>query len=104
MIGIHVLDPSSGVSIRALLSRQVSRSEPLRKSRDNPRDDEVEVITGDDSVYVFDHVIICRGHCWPLTLEDTGPNFFDSPYTPAIAKLLRQKIYSSFQEVKPGAI
>jgi cation diffusion facilitator CzcD-associated flavoprotein CzcO len=87
-----------------MLYRQVSRSEPLRRSRDNESEDEVKVTTGDDSVYVFDHVIICRGHYWPLTHEDIASNYFDSPYTPPIAKLLRQKLYSSFQEVRPGAI
>ena len=51
--------------------------------KDKPENEEVEVITCDGSAYLFDHVIICTGHHWPVTHEGTVPNYFDSPYPPA---------------------
>ncbi len=51
--------------------------------KDKPADEEVEVTTGDGGLYIFDHVIICTGHQWPVTHEGTVSNYFDSPYPPA---------------------
>ncbi len=32
--------------------------------------------------YIFDTVVICIGHKWPITHEGTIPGYFDSPYPP----------------------
>jgi len=37
----------------------------------------------------FDHVIICTGHNWPKTHEQTIPDYFDSPYPPSKIALSR---------------
>jgi FAD-NAD(P)-binding len=40
----------------------------------------VEINGGD--MYVFDRVIICTGHHWPVSQEGSVPGYFDSPYPP----------------------
>ena len=49
---------------------------------DKPEDEKVQVTT-EEADHIFDHVIICTGHNWPLVYEGTVPNYFDSPYPPA---------------------
>jgi len=40
----------------------------------------VEILGGQK--FVYDTVIICTGHKWPLKHERTTPHYFDSPYPP----------------------
>ena len=46
----------------------------------------VEVLL-QQSAEVFDIVIICTGHNWPVKEEKNNPGYFDSPYPPAKLKL-----------------
>ncbi len=49
---------------------------------DMPAKSKVKVITDNQQERVFDSVIICTGHHWPVTFEGKTPGFYDSPYPP----------------------
>lgn len=50
---------------------------------DQPEKQKVLVEINGEENYLFDKVVICTGHNWPLTLEGKNPGYFDSPYPPA---------------------
>lgn len=41
------------------------------------------ITTAESTEHVFDHVVVCTGHNWPVRHEGNVPGFFDSPYPPA---------------------
>lgn len=54
---------------------------------DYPEQEQVFVEINKEQKIVFDHVIICSGHNWPVKHEGTVPGYFDSPYPPVKLKL-----------------
>jgi uncharacterized NAD(P)/FAD-binding protein YdhS len=46
----------------------------------------VTITTDHGKIIEFDSAIICTGHAWPLTHEETIEGYFDSPYPPAKLK------------------
>lgn len=50
---------------------------------DLPDRQQVQLEVDGISPILFDYVIICTGHHWPIKHEGTTPHFFDSPYPPA---------------------
>lgn len=50
---------------------------------DDPKAQQVRVVTNAAGEEVFDCVIISIGHNWPKKHEGAIPNYFDSPYPPA---------------------
>ena len=56
---------------------------------DDKKIKKVHVIIERTEDLIFDEIIICIGHHWPKKLENTVPNYFDSPYPP---KKLAKKI------------
>ncbi|MBG9378308.1 FAD/NAD(P)-binding protein [Panacibacter sp. DH6] len=66
---------------------QVHLNTPVEDVSDNMISEKVTVTAG-ESTTVFDAVIICTGHNWPLKNEGKIPGYFDSPYPPS--KLARQ--------------
>jgi hypothetical protein len=51
------------------------------------RDTNSVTVVSDKGSFVFEHVIITTGHCWPVTHEGKIPGYFDSPYPPSRLKL-----------------
>jgi hypothetical protein len=47
----------------------------------------ISVVTTSASTQCFDHVIICTGHSWPASHENSIPGYFDSPYPPSKLRL-----------------
>lgn len=48
---------------------------------DQPKIDKV-IVEANGEEYVYDQVIICTGHNWPVKHEGTIPGYYDSPYPP----------------------
>lgn len=49
---------------------------------DQPKLDKVLVEANGEEEYLYDQVIICTGHNWPVKHEGTIPGYYDSPYPP----------------------
>lgn len=49
---------------------------------DDPEQATVTVVAG-SGTHIFDVIILCSGHNWPMKNEQRYPNYFDSPYPPS---------------------
>jgi hypothetical protein len=56
---------------------------PIDDIHDQPDANKVELIEKNKNRRTYDCVIICTGHCWPNTYENTIPGYYDSPYPPS---------------------
>ena len=50
---------------------------------DQPKLNKVLVEANEANKYLYDQVIICTGHNWPVKYEGTVPGYYDSPYPPS---------------------
>jgi uncharacterized NAD(P)/FAD-binding protein YdhS len=48
-----------------------------------PNTQQVRVVVADQETPLFDLVVICSGHNWKFTFEETVDGYFDSPYPPS---------------------
>lgn len=59
----------------------------VRDIVDDPEKRKVIVVTSQNRKMIFDDVIICIGHHWPVLHEGNIAGYFDSPYPPTKLKL-----------------
>lgn len=61
----------------------IHRGELVTDIIDGPSDKLIKITTDKNESHLFDYVIICTGHYWPVLHEGIVPGYFDSPYPPA---------------------
>jgi uncharacterized NAD(P)/FAD-binding protein YdhS len=65
------------------IDTQVYLNSTVSDITDRPEEGIVIVTTASNETFIFDAVVICAGHKWPLKYEGNIPGYFDSPYPPA---------------------
>jgi hypothetical protein len=68
---------------KAGMSVMIHRGTLVTDIIDDAKQHAVKVITDDNEIFIFQRVVICTGHHWPVSNEGKVPGYFDSPYPPA---------------------
>lgn len=70
----------SGISVTVYLNSKID------DIQDFPEDNTTAVFLENKQKHIFNKLIICTGHFWPITKEGKIQGYFDSPYPPAKLK------------------